>query len=729
MNGRNDNRDQSDLDRKTPAPPDLDPSTEFTEEDDEPSLPEVEPDRAIDLAATAGPLAAGRAAILRHAKLAPNSPGVYRMSDANGGVLYVGKAKNLRKRVLAYARPTGYEPRIERMIAATAALEFVSTATETEALLLEANLIKRLRPRFNVLLRDDKSFPYILITADHWAPQILKHRGARAREGRYYGPFASVWAVNRTITALQRAFLIRSCSDGFFESRTRPCLLHQIKRCSAPCTREIDFAEYTELVREANAFLSGKSRAVKEELAAEMEKASAALDFERAAIYRDRLAALSAVQAHQGINPRGVEEADVFAVHHDGGFYCVEVFFFRTGQNWGNRAYFPKADHSLSPGEVLGAFLAQFYDDKPCPRCIFISHEIEDRALLAEALSAKSGYKVEVSVPQRGEKKELVDHALANAREALGRKLADTSSQQKLLAALAECFGLARAPRRIEVFDNSHIQGSNAVGAMIVAGPEGFIKNQYRKFNIRSADLTPGDDFAMMREVLGRRFKRLLAEAPRSSPSPHLGEGGERSEPGEGPAASADVVALPSPALAALGHPPPQGGRGSAPAASEDDGDVSESSPWPDLVIIDGGRGQLTAARETLATLGVTGVPLVAIAKGPERDAGRETFFLPGREPFKLKPRDPVLYFVERLRDEAHRFAVGSHRVRRRRDIRESGLQEIPGIGPTRKRALLQHFGTLKAIERAAAGDLAKVAGISAEIARKIYAFFHEKTG
>src|SRR2546425_1782768 len=402
------------------------------------------------------------------------------------------------------------------MIAATAALEFVSTATETEALLLEANLIKRLRPRFNVLLRDDKSFPYILITADHWAPQILKHRGARTRDGNYYGPFASVWAVNRTITALQRAFLLRSCSDGFFESRTRPCLLYQIKRGSGPCTREIDFAEYGELVREANAFLSGKSQAVKDELVAEMEKASAALEFERAAIYRDRLAALSAVQSHQGINPRGVEDADVFAVHQASGFSCVEVFFFRAGQNWGNRAYFPKADRSLSAGEVLAAFLAQFYDDKPSPRAIFISHEIEERALLAEALSIKSGRKVEVSVPRRGEKKELVDHALANAREALARKLADTSSQRKLLAALAECLGLARVPRRIEVYDNSHIQGSNAVGVMIVAGLEGFQKNQYRKFNIRSAELKPGDDFAMMREVLGRRFKRLIEEAPRA---------------------------------------------------------------------------------------------------------------------------------------------------------------------------------------------------------------------
>ena len=675
---------------------DIDPASELLEEDEEQALPEPEQD--LDLAAV-GPLAVGRAVIASHAKLAPSSPGVYRMIDAKGDVLYVGKAKNIRKRIIAYGRPTGYDPRIERMIAATAALEFVSTATETEALLLEANLIKRLRPRFNVLLRDDKSFPHILITADHWAPQILKHRGARTREGNYYGPFASVWAVNRTITALQRAFLLRSCSDGFFESRARPCLLYQIKRCSGPCTREIDFAEYGELVREANAFLSGKSQAVKDELAAEMEKASAALDFERAAIYRDRLAALSAVQSHQGINPHGVEEADVFALHQAGGFSCVEVFFFRTGQNWGNRAYFPKADRSLSAGEVLGAFLAQFYDDKPSPRAIFISHEIEERALLAEALSIKSGRKVEVSVPQRGEKKDLVDHALANAREALARKLAESSSQRRLLELLAEVFVLARPPRRIEIYDNSHIQGSNAVGAMIVAGAEGFEKNQYRKFNIRAADLAPGDDFGMMREVLSRRFKRLMNEAPRPLPGT--------------PPTPAQVLAM-APADA---------------GAPIDIGDGDNDSPWPDLVIIDGGRGQLTAAQETLAALGIIDVPLVAVAKGPDRDAGMETFFLPGREPFKLKPRDPALYFVERLRDEAHRFAVGSHRVRRRRDIREAGLQEIPGIGPTRKRALLHHFGTLKAIERAALADLAKVPGISAETARKIYDFFHERAG
>ena len=621
--------------------------------------------------------------------------------------------------------PTRVQPeldtRIERMIAATRALEFVVTRTETEALLLEANLIKRLRPRFNVLLRDDKSFPYILITSDHWAPQIFKHRGARTRPGHYYGPFASVWAVNRTINALQRAFLLRSCSDPFFESRTRPCLLHQIKRCSAPCTNEIDFAEYAVLVREANAFLSGRSKAVKDELAGEMEKASQALDFERAAVYRDRLAALSAIQSHQGVNPRGVEEADVFALHQQGGFACVEVFFFRTGQNWGNRAYFPKADRSISSAEILSAFLAQFYDDKPCPRLILISHDIDDRELLAEALGTKSGHKIEVVVPLRGEKKDLVEHALANAREALGRKLAETSSQERLLRQLAETFGLPRVPRRIEVYDNSHIQGTNAVGAMIVAGSDGFRKKEYRKFNIRSVDLTPGDDFAMMREVLTRRFKRLLAEAP--LPSPPAGEGGEpqRGEPGEG--ATTIAFLCPSPALTSLERPPPPQEEGELSPVAPDADDAE--SPWPDLVLIDGGQGQLTAAREVLTQLAVK-VPMVAIAKGPDRDAGRETFFVPGRDSFKLPPRDPVLYFVERLRDEAHRFAVGSHRARRMRDLREAGLQEITGIGPTRKRALLHHFGTLKAIERASVTDLMQVDGISAETARRIYDFFHE---
>jgi len=668
---------------------DIDPASEDLREDDlreddEVSLPELETEDA-----PAGTLAAGRTAIARFAKTAPKAPGVYRMFDAKGDVLYVGKAKNIRKRVLNYARPTAYDARIARMISATVTMEFVTTKTETEALLLEANLIKRLRPRFNVLLRDDKSFPYILITSDHWAPQILKHRGARTRPGHYYGPFASAGAVNRTINALQRAFLLRSCSDSFFESRTRPCLLHQIKRCAAPCTREIDFAGYTELVREANEFLSGHSRTVQQELASAMDQASDALDFEHAAMFRDRLAALSAIQSHQGINPRNVEEADVFAVHQDGGYTCVQVFFFRTGQNWGNRAYFPKADRALEPGEVLGAFIAQFYDDKPPPRLVLVSHAFEESELLADALTTKAGRKVEVSAPQRGERKELVAHALANAREALARKLADASSQQRLLNAMTETFGLSRAPRRIEVYDNSHIAGTNAVGAMVVAGPEGFRKNQYRKFNIRSADLTPGDDYAMMREVLQRRFKRLLTENPRPS--------------------------LDDAAAAVL--------TGEVPEAD----DQSYESPWPDLLLIDGGQGQLKAATDTLTELGVTDVPLVSIAKGMDREAGRETFFMAGKSPFKLPPRDPLLYYVERLRDEAHRFAIGSHRARRKKDIREAGLQEIPGIGPTRKRALLRHFGTVKAIERASLPDLANVPGINAETARKIYEFFHEQ--
>jgi len=668
---------------------DIDPASEDLREDDlreddEVSLPELETEDA-----PAGTLAAGRTAIARFAKTAPKAPGVYRMFDAKGDVLYVGKAKNIRKRVLNYARPTAYDARIARMISATVTMEFVTTKTETEALLLEANLIKRLRPRFNVLLRDDKSFPYILITSDHWAPQILKHRGARTRPGHYYGPFASAGAVNRTINALQRAFLLRSCSDSFFESRTRPCLLHQIKRCAAPCTREIDFAGYTELVREANEFLSGHSRTVQQELASAMDQASDALDFEHAAMFRDRLAALSAIQSHQGINPRNVEEADVFAVHQDGGYTCVQVFFFRTGQNWGNRAYFPKADRALEPGEVLSAFIAQFYDDKPPPRLVLVSHAFEESELLADALTTKAGRKVEVSAPQRGERKELVAHALANAREALARKLADASSQQRLLNAMTETFGLSRAPRRIEVYDNSHIAGTNAVGAMVVAGPEGFRKNQYRKFNIRSADLTPGDDYAMMREVLQRRFKRLLTENPRPS--------------------------LDDAAAAVL--------TGEVPEAD----DQSYESPWPDLLLIDGGQGQLKAATDTLTELGVTDVPLVSIAKGMDREAGRETFFMAGKSPFKLPPRDPLLYYVERLRDEAHRFAIGSHRARRKKDIREAGLQEIPGIGPTRKRALLRHFGTVKAIERASLPDLANVPGINAETARKIYEFFHEQ--
>jgi excinuclease ABC subunit C len=661
-----------------PDTPDIDPATSSPDEEEDTRLPDLteEPFEAVG----EGPLAIGHAAIENAVKLAPTSPGVYRMLNAAGDVLYVGKAKSVRKRLASYARANAPLPaRILRMIAATVTVEIVSTTTETEALLLEANLIKQLRPRFNVQLRDDKSFPYILITGDHWAPQILKHRGAQSRPGRYFGPFASAGAVNRTITALQRAFLIRSCTDGFFESRTRPCLLYQIRRCAGPCTREIDFGGYTELVREASDFLSGRSDAVKQLLAGEMEKASDELEFETAARYRDRLAALSAISSQQGINPRTVEEADVFAIHQEGGYSCVEVFFFRTGQNWGNRAYFPRAEKTFTPEEVLSSFLAQFYDDKPPPKLVLLSHEIEESALLADALSVKAGRKVEVSVPQRGEKKEMIAHALTNAREALGRKLADTATQNRLLDGLASTLQLPHPPKRIEVYDNSHIQGTNAVGAMIVAGPDGFVKNQYRKFNIKSEGLSPGDDYGMMKEMLERRFKRLL-------------------KPVEGDAAK----------------------------ASADEDSVPQ---WPDLVIIDGGRGQLNAVREIFQSLGLTQVSLMAVAKGPERDAGRETLFMPDREAIKLEPRDPVLYFIQRLRDEAHRFVIGSHRKLRKKDIREAGLQEIPGIGPSRKRALLHHFGTLKEIERASIADLGKVPGVSAESARKIFEFFHAQSG
>jgi excinuclease ABC subunit C len=655
--------------------PDLDPAAAGGDDEDEARLPDI-----LEESGAVGeePLATGHEAIERAVRVAPTSPGVYRMLSANADVLYVGKAKNVKKRLSNYARQSAPLPaRILRMIAATVTVEIVSTTTETEALLLEANLIKQLRPRFNVQLRDDKSFPYILISGDHWAPQILKHRGAQSRPGRYFGPFASAGAVNRTITALQRAFLIRSCTDSFFESRTRPCLLYQIRRCAGPCTREIDFPGYTTLVREATDFLSGKSQAVKQELAGEMEKASGELEFERAALYRDRLAALSAIQSQQGINPRTVEEADVFAIHQDGGFSCVEVFFFRTGQNWGNRAYFPRAEKTYTPEEVLGSFLAQFYDDKPPPKNILLSHEIEESELLANALSIKAGHKVEVATPKRGEKKDLVTHALTNAREALGRKLADTATQSRLLDAMAATLSLPHAPKRIEVYDNSHIQGTNAVGAMIVAGPDGFVKNQYRKFNIKSEGLTPGDDYGMMREVLERRFKRLV-------------------------------------------NPPEE----SVTRTRDDD-----FPQWPDLVIIDGGRGQLNAVRDIFTTLGLTQVSLMSVAKGPDRDAGRETLFMPGREAIKLEPRDPVLYFIQRLRDEAHRFVIGSHRKLRKKDIREAGLQEIPGIGPSRKRALLHHFGTLKEIERASIADLGKVPGVSAESARRIFDYFHPQPG
>ena len=614
-------------------------------------------------------------------KRLPNSPGVYRMFNADGDVLYVGKARSLKKRVTNYAQGRGHSNRITQMIRLTANMEFVTTRTETEALLLEANLIKRLRPRFNVLLRDDKSFPYILVTGDSRAPAIFKHRGARSRKGDYFGPFASAGAVGRTINSLQRAFLLRTCTDSVFETRSRPCLLYQIKRCSGPCTHEVTDRDYAELVQEAKDFLSGKSQKVKAHMAEAMNAAAEDLDFERAAVFRDRLAALSHVQSHQGINPAGVEEADVFAIHHEGGISCIQVFFFRTGQNWGNRAYFPKADPQLSGAEVLNAFLAQFYDDKPCPRQILLSEPVEEIDLLSQALSERSNYKVTISVPQRGEKKDLVDHVVANAREAHGRKLAETASQSRLLEGFAATFKLPSVPRRIEIYDNSHIMGTNAVGGMVVAGPEGFVKGQYRKFNIKSTDITPGDDFGMMKEVMTRRFSRLIKE-----------EG----LPDRNADQSADAADLPFPA-------------------------------WPDVILIDGGQGQMTAVRAILEELGITDqVIAIGVAKGADREAGRERFFMKGLADFSLPPRDPVLYFVQRLRDEAHRFAIGSHRARRKKEMVKNPLDEIAGIGPTRKRALLQHFGTAKAVSRAAMADLMAVGGISESVARIVYNHFHD---
>ncbi|KVK55989.1 excinuclease ABC subunit C [Agrobacterium deltaense] len=614
----------------------------------------------------------------------PNAPGVYRMFNEANDVLYVGKARSLKKRVGNYAQGRVHSNRIAQMVRLTAHMEFVTTRTETEALLLEANLIKRLRPRFNVLLRDDKSFPYILITADNRAPAIFKHRGARARKGDYFGPFASAGAVGRTINSLQRAFLIRTCTDSVFETRTRPCLLYQIKRCSGPCTHEISDQGYEELVKEAKDFLSGKSQSVKTAIARQMNEAAEDLDFERAAVYRDRLAALSHVQSHQGINPAGIEEADVFAIHHEGGISCIQVFFFRTGQNWGNRAYFPKADPSLPGSEILNAFLAQFYDDKPVPKQILLSETVEEQELLAAALGEKAGHKVTISVPQRGEKKDITDHVLANAREAHGRKLAETSSQARLLKGFAETFGLSYVPRRIEIYDNSHIMGTNAVGGMVVAGPEGFVKNQYRKFNIKSTDITPGDDFGMMREVMTRRFSRLLKEEGKP-------DRGQTQTPT--PEEAAD---MPFPA-------------------------------WPDVILIDGGQGQMTAVRAILDELGIRDcVTAIGVAKGVDREAGRERFFADGRSDFSLPPRDPVLYFIQRMRDEAHRFAIGSHRARRKKEMVRNPLDEISGIGPGRKRSLLQHFGTAKAVSRAGLNDLMAVSGISETVARQIYNHFHE---
>ena len=704
----------------------------------------------------------GPEVIAAYLKSLPSSPGVYRMLDAKGDVIYVGKARSLKARVSTYARRGAHPNRIIRMISMTASMEFVTVRTEAEALLLEANLIKRFRPRFNVTMRDDKSFPYILIARDHPAPQILKHRGARNRKGEYFGPFASAGAVNRTINMLQRAFLLRSCSDAVFETRTRPCLLHQIKRCSAPCTGVIGLEDYNELVNEATRFLEGESQNVRRLYQRLMEDAAEKLEFERAAAYRNRLWALAHVTADQSINPEGLEEADVFAAAQEGGQTCIQVFFFRTGQNWGNRAYFPRADRSLPVEDVLDSFVAQFYDDKPIPRLILLSHDIPCREVLTEALSTKSERRVEIRIPQRGAKTGLVEHALSNARDALGRRLAESSSQRALLEGLAERFGLARVPRRVEVFDNSHIMGSNAVGAMIVAGSDGLIKNQYRKFNIKSADLAPGDDYAMMREVLTRRFRRLVRDRKVeivSTPQTDEPAAAELASVLQSKVSEA-AEAAPAPTRIEPPSMPPIHERGadgipfgvlrvdlpaSGDAAADQRADCSpalfedlstdppsheadEVPETPDVVLIDGGAGQLSVAREVLQDLGIAGIPLVGVAKGPDRDAGREHFYVPGREkPFMLEPRDPVLYFIQRLRDEAHRFVIGTHRAKRSKMLAANPLDEIPGIGPTRKRALLQHFGSAKAVSRAGVEDLKQIRGISREMAQGIYDFFHEK--
>ncbi|MEM1065313.1 MAG: excinuclease ABC subunit UvrC [Pseudomonadota bacterium] len=610
----------------------------------------------------------GHEVIQRYLSDLETSPGVYRMLDAKGAVLYVGKARNLRARVSNYARPSGHSPRIARMIADTASMMFLTTRTETEALLLEQNLIKQLKPRYNVLLRDDKSFPNILVAKDHAFPQIKKHRGRKAEKGDYYGPFASAGAVNRTLNQLQKVFLLRNCSDATFESRTRPCLLYQIKRCSAPCVGHISEADYAGLVSDAERFLSGRSTKVQGQLATQMQQASDAMEFERAAALRDRIRALTQVQSTQGINPKGVAEADVIALHTEGGQACVQVFFIRANQNWGNRDYYPRTGSGADAAEVLRSFVGQFYDDKTPPRLILLSDGIEDADLMAEALSEKAGRKVEIAVPQRGEKMELIAGAARNARESLARKMAESATQTKLLKGLAEAFDLATPPQRIEVYDNSHIQGTNAVGGMIVSGPEGFLKSQYRKFNIRGEDLTPGDDFGMMREMLTRRFKRLLKEDP-----------------------------------------------------------DRQTEAWPDLLLIDGGAGQVSAVHEIMAELGVEDIDMIGVAKGVDRDAGKEEFHRHGRGPTALRHNDPVLYFVQRLRDEAHRFAIGAHRAKRTKAIGATPLDDVPGVGASRKRALLAHFGSAKAVSRANLPDLKAVDGISDALAETIYDFFHER--
>jgi len=610
----------------------------------------------------------GHEVIQGYLKTIDTSPGVYRMLDAESRVLYVGKARNLRARVSSYARPTGHSPRIARMISNTASMMFLTTRTETEALLLEQNLIKQLKPKFNVLLRDDKSFPNILVTTDQDFPQIKKHRGAKKEKGAYYGPFASAGAVNRTLNQLQRVFLLRDCSDAMFDSRTRPCLQHQIKRCSAPCVGKISSDEYRQSVRDAERFLSGRTTDIQARLAGEMAQASEAMEFERAAALRDRIKALTQVQTAQGINPKGVAEADIIALHMDSGQACVQVFFIRANQNWGNRDYYPRVGADVDAAEVLEAFIGQFYDTREPPRQLILSNEIENPDLMADALSGKLGRKVELLVPQRGEKAELVDGALRNARESLARKMAETATQGKLLSGLAEAFDLPGPPQRIEVYDNSHIQGAHAVGAMIVAGPDGMMKNQYRKFNIRGDELTPGDDFGMMKEVLTRRFKRLIKEDP------------ERKE-----------------------------------------------GQWPELLLIDGGAGQVSAVASIMREYGVEDIPMVGVAKGVDRDAGKEEFHRVGKRPMALRHNDPVLYFVQRLRDEAHRFAIGTHRAKRAKAVGATPLDDVPGVGAARKRALLAHFGSAKAVGRANLSDLKAVEGVSGALAETIYAYFHDR--
>jgi excinuclease ABC subunit C len=614
----------------------------------------------------------GVAAIEAALATMPLSPGVYRMLDARGDALYVGKARALKKRVASYTQLGRLPERLRRMVTETVAMEIVTTHTEAEALLLEANLIKRLRPRYNIVLRDDKSYPWLLLTEDHPFPQIAKHRGARARKGSYYGPFASAWAVNQTVTAMQRIFLLRSCADTVFANRSRPCLLHQIRRCSAPCVGRIDEAAYGALVAQARAFLAGKGAAVQQALAAEMEQAAAALEFERAAAIRDRIRGLTHVQGSGVVNPESIGDADVIAAWQAAGQTCVQVFFIRGGRNNGNRAFFPAHTRAEEAPEVLAAFIAQFYDDKPPPPLVLVNQALPEQELIAEALSLKAqsfgaGRRVEVVQPKRGEKHAVVQHAEINAREALERRLAESTGQAKLLAATAELFGLPAPPQRIEVYDNSHIMGTNPYGVMIVAGPEGFARSAYRRFAIRGP-VAPGDDFAMMREVFTRRFGRALRENPHA------------------------------------GSPPPD---------------------WPDLVLLDGGAGQLSAARAVLSDLGAHDVKLVAIAKGPDRDAGREWFHIEGRAPFQLPPRDPVLYFLQRLRDEAHRFAITTHRASRSRTLVTSELDEVPGIGPARKRALLNHFGSARGVKGAGLADLEAAPGISKAMARLVYAHFH----